>query len=692
MSFSHASDADATKKPRPSSGTPAVRSSWGIYAAATVFAGVVGGFISMFFLADSLQALGIPDPGRLTTVGLPAFRGAAWMLMALAVGSYLTSAFLISPAVPEGDNERLIDAPLTVDGHLAARTGMFASFGVAIVSLLEIPLVMSDVSGTPFVQVLSPDMLGLALSQVATAQAWLATAVIAVLVGVLTLFSQQWSLQPVLLFLSITMVVPLGFDGHSASGGDHDYGTNSYLWHLLFVVLWVGGLMALIAHGRRLGPEMGQAVRRYSTLALVAALAMAASGVVNAAIRVEWSDWLTTRYGLIITTKTVLLVVLAFLGFVHRQLTIPQLDKRPRLFLRVAVVEVAVMAATVGVAITMGRTPPPPPRDPNLNSMQIQLGYELFERPTFWNVWTFFRFDIMFGVIGLVLAGLYIYALYRLRKIGLSWSPVRTTWWMLGSLGMTVVMSTGIGLYFPAMYSMHMLGHMVLSMVIPLFLVLGAPLTLIMEAFPAGRPGRPSLHDYAVAVTKSRILRAITHPGVNLLQFLVVFYAIYLSFDFYEFAISEHAGHVLMNWMFLLSGYLYFWEVIGPDPLPHRAPVHIRLFVLFLSMPVHLYMGVYLMQLNAILGEEFYNSLNLPWDIDLLADQREGGGIAWGFGQFPLVIVFGKLFVDWLREDRNTAARHDAKADVDHDADLEEYNRMLAGLSEDGDISRFRQM
>ena len=64
-------------------------------------------------------------------------------------------------------------------------------------------------------------------------------------------------------------VVPNGLDGHSAAGGNHDYGTNSYLWHLIFLVLWIGGLMALIAHCRRLGPDTETAVARYSKLALV---------------------------------------------------------------------------------------------------------------------------------------------------------------------------------------------------------------------------------------------------------------------------------------------------------------------------------------------------------------------------------------------------------------------------------------
>ncbi len=676
--------AGKAKSPAAGNGGARAAGAWGIYAVLAVIAGFVAGFISWFFLADSLAALGIPDPGRLTTVGLPFLRAAAWMCMALSVGSFMVSAFFVSPLRPRepGADRALNTAPLSVDGHIAARTGGIAALIVAAIAVVEAPLVMSDLTGTPLRGVLNADMFSLALSQIATAQVWLITAVIAALVGIGGLVSRKWGSQPPLFIAALIMVIPLGMEGHSAAGGDHDYGTNSFLWHLVFLVIWVGGLMGLLAHARRLGPDLTVAVRRYSTLALVAIVVMSISGVINALIRVEPQDWFSTRYGLIIVTKVALTLVLGLCGFAHRQLTIPHLESRPELFRRVAFVELAVMAATVGVAGTMGRTPPPPPRDPNLNAMQIFLGYELEKAPTVFNVWGMFRFDILFGTLGLILAGLYLYALYRLRRQGKEWPVHRTVWWLVGSMVLTIVMSTGIGMYMPAMYSMHMLNHMILSMVVPIGLVLGAPLTLIMEAFP-DNPANPGLHEWAKALTQSRALKWVTHPAVNLIQFLVVFYAIYMSFDFYEFAISEHAGHVIMNGLFLVSGYIYFWEVIGTDPLPRRAETRVRLFILFISMPIHLFAGVYLMQLGAILGEDFYLGLNLPWEPDLYQDQRVGGGIAWGFNQFPLALVFAYLFIGWLRDDRRAAKTHDEQADLDGDADLEDYNAMLAALNAD---------
>jgi len=234
---------------------------------------------------------------------------------------------------------------------VASKTGAVAALCFGLIALLMVPMYLSDVSGQPLADAMQPQNWSTAINQVSTSLAWQWSAVFALVTGVAALTTHRWIMQPVWLCGAVLMIVPLGLEGHSASGGDHDYGTNSYLWHAVFMVLWVGGLMALIAHGRRRGPGMVVAVRRYSALALASALVMTLSGLINAAIRIHWSDWFTTSYGTLILTKTVGVVVLIMMGWLHRQATIPKLEKQPRLFQRVAIVEVLVMAAITGVAV-----------------------------------------------------------------------------------------------------------------------------------------------------------------------------------------------------------------------------------------------------------------------------------------------------------------------------------------------------
>ena len=136
-----------------------------------------------------------------------------------------------------------------------------------------------------------------------------------------------------------------------------------------------------------------------------------------------------------------------------------------------------------------------------------------------------------------------------------------------------------------------------------------------------------------------------------------------------------------MNVHFLVSGYLFYWVVIGVDPTPRPIPPLAKVGVVFASLPLHAFFGVLLMGMPNVLGESFYRSLHLSWHTDLLGDQRLGGGIAWAAGEIPLIVVMIALLVQWTRSDQRTARRLDRAADRDDDAELAAYNAMLAELA-----------
>jgi cytochrome c oxidase assembly factor CtaG/putative copper export protein len=653
-----------------------VRSSavWPVLLGVGMLAGATAAGIGALSLADALTATGLPNPGPVTTYGLPFVRAAGEIAAVVAVGSFLFAAFLVPPQP---------NAVLDAGGYRALRLGTAASALWTVCAVLLVPLTVSDVSGQPLRDHLNPVSIWSAASLVETAGAWRWTAFIAAAVTLVSLPVLRWSWTPVLTAGALATLAPLGLTGHSSSGGAHDVATNSLLIHLGAGALWAGGLLALLAHVMRRGEHADVAARRFSALAFWCFVVMAASGVVNALVRIKLPDLVRTEYGWLIVGKIVALCLLGVIGWRQRRSGVAALKADPSArgpLIRLALAEAAVFGATFGIAVGLGRTPPPPLRE-EPSPVEVAIGYDFAGPPTLARVLFDWRFDLIFGTAAIVMAVLYLAGVRRLRRRGDAWPVGRTLGWLLGCATLLFATSSGLGRYMPAMFSMHMVAHMLLSMLVPILLVLGAPMTLALRALPtAGRGEPPGPREWLLAALHSRVSRFLTHPIVATAVFVVGFYGLYLG-GLFDAAVSNHAAHVLMNVHFLLSGYLFYWVVIGIDPTPRQIPQWGKVGMVFASLPLHAFFGVVLMGTQAVLGETFYRSLQLSWHSDLLGDQRLGGGIAWAAGEVPLVVVMIALLIQWRRSDQRTAKRLDRAADRDDDADLAAYNAMLAELA-----------
>ncbi|ORA82738.1 cytochrome c oxidase assembly protein [Mycobacterium malmoense] len=651
---------------------------WPPLIGVAVLAGCTAAGIGALSLAGALTATGLPDPGPATTLGLPFVRAAGEVAAVLAVGSFLFAAFLVPP-----QSSGVLDAA----GYRALRLGTVASGVWAVCAALLVPLTISDVSGHPLTDHLNPVTIWSLAGLITTASAWRWTAFLAAAVTLASLSVLRWSWTPLLLAGSLVTLIPLGLTGHSSAGGSHDLATNSLLIHLVAAGLWAGGLLALLAHALRNGEHTGLAARRFSMIAVWCWAAMALSGLMNALVRVLPSDLLTTGYGRLVVAKFVALCALGVLGWRQRRSAVAALQAEPEArgaLVRLALIEAAVFGLTFGVAVGLGRTAPPPPPIRLPSIPEAEIGYDFDGPPTVARILFDWRFDLIFGTAAIVLAALYVAAVLRLRRRGDHWPPGRTLAWLLGCLALLFVTSSGVGRYMPAMFSMHMVAHMGLSMLVPILLVLGGPVSLALRALPAaGRDNPPGMREWLLAALHSRLSRFLTNPVVATFLFVAGFYGLYLS-SLFDAAVSSHAGHLAMNVHFLLSGYLFYWIVIGVDPTPRPIPPLAKVAVVFASLPLHAFFGVVLMGTRTVLGAAYYRSLGLSWHTDLLGDQRLGGGIAWAAGEVPLVIVMIALLVQWARSDARTARRLDRAADRDDDAELVAYNAMLAELARRG--------
>lgn len=659
-------------------GTPgtAGSSTWSM-ASILVAAGVIA-----FCLAMGLSALvparteipGLPSAGQLTAVGLPAVKAVFDLAAAATVGWLLAAAFLVPP-------QR--NGVLDVGGYRAVRAASTAAFVWTAAALALIPLTLSDTMGRPLDVAMSPEWILRGLSVLGSLRAFLIVAVVAALVAVLARIVLTPGWTAVLLAGSLAAMVALADTGHSSQSGDHDVAVDSMIYHLVGVTIWIGGLLAVLGLVRQRIRYLDIVTRRYSAIALVAFVVVALSGIGNAWVRIAYvSDLWTTPYGRLVLAKLCLLVVLGAAGWWHRRRTLPGVVAGGHgSFVRWATGEVLVMAVTIGVAATLGRTATPPPSGAAPSDVALILGYDLDGPPTFWGLLTQWRFDWLLGTAAIVAAGLYLVGVRRLSRRGDRWPVGRTVSWLLGCLTLLVATSSGLGRYSAAQFSIHMIEHMGIGMVVPILLVLGGPVSLALRALPAAGSGQPpGLREGIVSALHCRFSRFITHPLVVFALFVGSFYALYFSTLFGDL-MAAHLGHLFMKVHFLIVGYLYYWVIIGVDPTPRRVPPYAKLALLIGALPFHAFFGLALMNGRTALAADYYTGLGLPWVTDLVGDQHTGGAIAWGATEIPLLIVLIALVAQWARSDQREADRTDRQADRDSDAQLTAYNRMLAELA-----------
>lgn len=284
-------------------------------------------------------------------------------------------------------------------------------------------------------------------------------------------------------------------------------------------------------------------------------------------------------------------------------------------------------------------------------------------------------FFVVGCLLGLVLYG---WAVVRLRRRGDAWPVSRIVAWVVGVLTVALVMCTKLNDYGMVMFSVHMVQHMVISMLSPILLLLGAPVTLTLRALPTAGRGRKGPRELLVALLHSRYMRIITHPAFTIPLFIASLYALYFT-PLFDFLMESQVGHIAMMVHFLAVGLVFFWPIMGVDPGPHRPGYVMRMLELFAGMPFHAFFGIALMMASEPMIGTYLNP-PASLGIEALADQSAAGGIAWAFSEIPSVVVLIALVFQWYKSEERQSQRSDRAADRNGDKDLEAYNAYLASL------------
>lgn len=280
----------------------------------------------------------------------------------------------------------------------------------------------------------------------------------------------------------------------------------------------------------------------------------------------------------------------------------------------------------------------------------------------FSRIFTEWGLDPYLFVLTVWVAGLYLWGVYRLRRRGDAWPWLRTVSFVGGGMGsFYVATSSGLAAYDTVLLSVHMVQHMVLTMVTPLFLALGAPVTLALRVLPA-RPRR-----WLLAVLHSRFARVLTFAPLTLALFVLSPWALYFT-GWYPASLSSAYVHEMMHIHLVLVGSLFFWPLLGIDPVPGRVGYPFRMLLILLTLPFHAFLGVTIMGSKILLAESWYAALREgpmgAWLPTIAEDQHLAGGILWGSGDLVGLLLFLILFTQWVRSSMQEARREDRRLDL----------------------------
>ena len=636
--------------------------------------------LAAMVFTDAFSGTLLIDPGVLVTRGLPIARVLHDAAACVTVGLTVIAAF----ALP---GQKRVPGVASFTQWTAAR---WAARSASVWAAAAVAVLIFTAANTVAIPVGDPrfwPQFWFFATGIELGQSLLVSILLILLVMVILVVSKHVTAIGSAAVVSVLALLPLALSGHAAGSDEHANAVDSLAMHLVGVTVWVGGLIAIVLLRTRLGDEIARVVSRYSTMALWAFVLVAISGTINASLRLSGPvELLTTPYGALISVKTVILIGLGIAGAWQRRRIIPGLVREPlrsRAFVRLAVTEIVFMAVAIGVSVGLSRSAPPVSQE-SLAAVDIRkslLGFEWPEPATVWRMMTAVHLDWFWLLFAAAMAGLYIAAVRRLRRRGDTWPWGRTVPWLAGCAALIWATSGGPGVYGAVSFSTHMIQHMTLMMVVAPLLVLGGPILLALRALPSRRDGGRGIREWILLLVHSPLLRLFANPVVAAVLFAGSLVAFYYT-GWFEWSLQTHQGHFVMTVHFLASGYLFFFVLIGIDPGPERPSYPMRLILLLATLAFHAFFGLAIMSQTTVLAEDWWHALGFTDTDALLADQRVGGGIAWGAGEIPVVLVALAVVRQWVRSDERTAKRLDRKADRDGDADLAAYNARLAGLAE----------
>jgi putative copper resistance protein D len=277
--------------------------------------------------------------------------------------------------------------------------------------------------------------------------------------------------------------------------------------------------------------------------------------------------------------------------------------------------------------------------------------------PTLWTLAVPAEIDVVALALAVTTAGAYVAGVRRLAARGRRWSPARTVAFLAGTAVLLVATQTGIARYDTTLFSVHVVQHVLLGMVAPVLIALGAPVTLALQS--ASPPTKLVLRR----ALDSRAAAVITHPLVVTALFVFTLPVLYFT-SIYEWSLRYHVVHAWLHIHFVVVGVLFAEAVIGLDLQRHRLSHPARLGLVLTTVPLHAFLGVALLSSTSVIAAGWYSGTGRQWGASALSDQRTGAGILWAAGELFGLVLGAIVLARWMAYSEREARRQDRILDA----------------------------
>lgn len=251
---------------------------------------------------------------------------------------------------------------------------------------------------------------------------------------------------------------------------------------------------------------------------------------------------------------------------------------------------------------------------------------------------------------------------------------IRSVCWLLGLGAIFVALQSPIERFDTTLFSVHMVQHILLTLIAPPLLALGAPITLIL------RTVRPETRRRVVLpILHSVPVRIITFPVVTWVLFALAMWGTHFS-PIFDRSLEDPAVHQLEHAFYLVAGCLFWWPVVALDPSPWRMREPARILYTFLQMPQNSFLGLAILSATSPLYAH-YATLVRPWGPTVLDDQVAAGAVMWVVGDLVFLGAILGIVVGWMRREERETRASDARADAARAALRERETRLAERLA-----------